>query len=138
MASHLKRWWLILAGIAIFFWSSTEDNHVIVVSLLALNFVMALLLHKNTAERWQVSYKAMLWGALAGIATNLLTVGLMFFKTAWHSHIAPDFPVGMMLAMLLRLPWWALAGALVGVAFFALHQAMPAQSQSKSGNSGRA
>jgi hypothetical protein len=66
---------------------------------------------------WTWAFACVAGGALVGAWSLLCVVGLMFFKTAWHSHLVPDYPLPMMAAMLARLPVWAVVGALVGAGF---------------------
>jgi len=114
---------MIAVGVAVFFWLSVEDNSTLPVAVLgtALAVVLALL---RALSAWggrsiRVGDGLLLlalFGALVGAAAALTVTGLMFFKTAWHSHIFPDYPLAMMAAMLTRTPVWALAGALIGAA----------------------
>jgi hypothetical protein len=98
-------------------WFGLEDAHSAPVALLAT--ALALLLLANFYESYpQNWHKASLWiftGALAGALSALNSTLLMFFKTAWHAHPFPDYPLPMLIAMLERAPVWAIAGALIGL-----------------------
>lgn len=125
------RWLAIGYAIMLFLWMSTEDNAPLTVSVLGLVGTLLIAAGQATrsptkppAETTQASGWPLLlgawWGGLIGAGASVFTAGLMFFKTAWHSHLFPDFPIEMMLAMLLRAPVWGLAGALMGVALVLL------------------
>lgn len=111
-------------GGLILFWLTLEENSVIGVTLLALGASLLSLL-VNVVRRWgghRISAQTFvglscLAGALIGGGTSLGAALLMFFKTAWHSHVFPDYPVPLMLAMLERLPVWMIAGVLLGAAY---------------------
>jgi hypothetical protein len=57
----------------------------------------------------------LLLGAADGLGTSVATAVLMFFKNARHAHVFPDYPAGMIIAVLERAPLWAAAGALAGL-----------------------
>ncbi len=112
---------LIGGGVLAFLWLGFEDHGMLSVTLLGtLLAVLSVLLavrtygpHTPLVPRvWLVGF--VLVGALMGGGAVLLTVGLMFFKTAWHSHAFPDYPVSLMLVMLARLPLWMIGGACIG------------------------
>lgn len=110
------RWLSIGVGVAAFSWMSVEDTSTLPVAtlgvLIALCGVSLWLLNQPD---WQPSALVLcLTGGLIGALGALVTVVLMFLKTAWHSHITPDYPPLMMLAMLERAPVWALAGLCLG------------------------
>lgn len=110
-------------GLAAFLWLSPEDNQVWPVVLLgtALGVIGTALAVANrfggrVIPAWGIIPALALLGAVTGAASTLAAVMLMFLKTALHSHSYPDYPPGLMLAMLERLPAWALAGLLAGIA----------------------
>jgi hypothetical protein len=88
MRPALLRWLLIACGITVFLWLGNEDT-----------------------ATWPVAALG-----LAGVCGALASVLLMFLKTAWHSHIFPDYPLPMMAAMAARAPAWAAAGAALALA----------------------
>lgn len=123
MSASRLRWLIIITGAACFLWLSTEDTHTLPVAVLgsALAFCLVMLwLHRqqafDTLSGVQTLAVGTLAGGLVGVGAATVTTLLMFLKTAWHSHLFPDFPTLMMLAMLERAPLWGLAGALQGLA----------------------
>lgn len=112
---------LLGAGILAFLWLGFEDNNTLSAAGLGLLISVLSLLtairtygpHTPLPPRlWQTA--SVLVGALMGGSAVIVTVGLMFFKTAWHSHAFPDYPVPLMIAMLARLPLWMIGGACIG------------------------
>jgi hypothetical protein len=120
------RWLSIFVGVGIFLWLSVEDTHTLPVALLgsaaALCSVLLWVASQGGLRALGPSpaLALILMGGLIGALGVLTTTVLMFAKTAWHSHITPDYPPLMMLAMLERAPAWALAGMCVGAAAAAL------------------
>lgn len=112
------RWLSIGVGVATFAWLSVEDTSTLPVAALGLLMALCGMLLWLTAQPdWQPSTLTLsLTGGLIGALGVFTTTVLMFVKTAWHSHIAPDYPSLMMLAMLERAPAWAVAGLCVGLA----------------------
>lgn len=97
-------------------WLGLEDTSSLPVSLLGISGALLTILRPSFAL---LIHKPWVWpvlGATGGALATVLTTVLMFFKNAWHAHPFPDYPTGMLLAMLERLPWWALAGGLLGLA----------------------
>ncbi|MGB1285190.1 MAG: hypothetical protein ACPG7F_01555 [Aggregatilineales bacterium] len=112
----------ITYGLMLLVWLSTEDNSTLTVALLgtglAILSVLLWLLQHYGGQVFSgriLTVGAIFIGAITGAGAVLATVLLMFLKTAWHSHIFPDYPAQMMLDMLTRLPVWALAGGLLGL-----------------------
>jgi hypothetical protein len=124
---YRARFFLLGYGLVIFIWMSLEDNGTLTVSLLGVGLATALILYQ-TLERIGGKALAMRFyfplliglGALIGAASSLTTILLMFFKTAWHGHGFPDYPLELMRDMLFRLPAWALAGSLLSFALILL------------------
>lgn len=56
-----------------------------------------------------------LLGALCGLATAAIAALLMLLKNGLHAHLFPDFPFGVIIAVLRLSPVWALAGGLAGL-----------------------
>lgn len=117
-----RRWPLILYGLAVFFWLGPEDNHIWPVVLLgttgALLAVYSWTAHRlqgQTVRDRQVVLLLAAMGSASGLGASVVTALLMLFKNARHAHIFPDYPAGMMGAILERAPLWALAGGLVGL-----------------------
>lgn len=121
---YRARFALMAYGLLIFFWMSLEDNGTLTVSLLGAGLATALILYQILArfggKDLETRFFFPICGALIGAASSITTVLLMFFKTAWHGHEYPDYPIELMRDMLFRLPAWALAGGLfgLGIVFF--------------------
>lgn len=118
----LLRWNAILCAIAIFVWSTPEEDRVIWSSLLGIWLALTLLLGVvvrraggRVLRGWRAPLMLALFGAAVGAAGNICAVLLMLFKDARHAHIFPDYPPALLGAMLSLLPVWALAGALFGL-----------------------
>jgi hypothetical protein len=121
-AGPKSRWLIIFCGLAIFFWSATEDTSVSRVSILGAAtssltvslWTMKKLGGKFVAMRYLPAITAVM-GILIGVGASLFTAGLMMFKNVRHSHIYLDFPAGLMGAILERAPVWMMAGGLLGM-----------------------
>jgi multisubunit Na+/H+ antiporter MnhE subunit len=119
---YRARFLLLGYGLVIFIWMSLEDNGTFTVSLLGAGLATSLILYqaleriggKELSMRFFIPLLVGL-GALIGAASSLATILLMFFKTAWHGHGFPDYPLELMRDMLFRLPAWAIAGGLLGI-----------------------
>lgn len=116
-ARHL----LVIGGIAVLLWSGMEDNDARLVTMLGALFSAPIFLmlansryYPARLQSLSLAKRAALFGALIGMLASLATPMLMLFKNLRHAHIFPDYPAGMMLATLERLPAWALAGGLAG------------------------
>lgn len=119
-ARHL----LVISGIAALLWSGMEDNDARLVTLLgallAAGACMTLVNSRCFPARLQslsAVKRAALSGALSGALASVATPLLMLFKDLRHAHVFPDYPPGMMLATLERMPVWALAVGLAGFGF---------------------
>lgn len=119
--SNRLRLALLGVGFLTFFWLGLEDNTTLFVTILGtvIGSLVVLTTLRTYAPRVPLSLRVwlpgfVLTGALMGGSAIVSTITLMFFKTAWHSHAFPDYPVPLMLDMLTRLPVWMLAGAVVG------------------------
>ena len=114
----LRRGALLLTGLAILFWSGLEDSDTSAVTLLGALSSISLtlwLLSRLAASPSMRALHIALAGALAGALAALCTATLMLFKNLRHAHIFPDYPAEMLLAVLERLPLWAIAGGLAGL-----------------------
>jgi len=110
-------------GAALLVWFGLEDQNTWTVTLLGVLLAGLLtagwMLRQYHAVFGQRKYRILamiLSGGIIGAGSSLATVFLMFFKNAWHAHIFPDYPTGLMIATLERLPVWSVAGALLGLA----------------------
>lgn len=119
------RWSRLLAlgfGAALLAWLSVEDLVTWPAALFGLG-LSSLIVILSTLDkirgRWlarrYVPVLGLLLGAAVGAGTGVTAAGLMFFKNAMHAHVFPDYPAGLILAMLGRAPLWAAAGALAGL-----------------------
>ena len=117
------RWLVICWAIITFFWLSREDSDVVGVVLLGLWGAMLFCgswitrnLGNKRLSRSSFVFMCLLGGGVIGIATSLITAGLMFFKNVRHAHVFPDYPFELIGAILARTPIWGVAGALFGLA----------------------
>lgn len=113
---------LLAYGIVILLWLSLEDNQIWPVTILgtgtAFLGMLSFLSRRYGAHQFEGRSLLMLGvvaGGITGASAVASVAALMFFKSAWHSHIYPDFPPQLILDMLSRLPAWGLAGALLGL-----------------------
>ncbi len=117
------RLWLILLGIALFFWLGKEDNDVVVVTALGLilagTTVWWLIFLRRRLDIRATGKLSVHLGILAGICsgafTSFFAALLMLLKDLRHGHIFPDYPPELIIATLERLPPWSLAGGLIGL-----------------------
>lgn len=116
------RWAAILTGLSVFLWLGPEDNHVWSAALMGALVSFVVLAHwvmgrfgGQTLQPRQIILWAGVFGSLAGLGASVLTALLMVLKDVRHAHIFPDYPPGLLLAMLSRAPFWALAGGLIGL-----------------------
>lgn len=114
---------LLASGGLTLLWLSVEDNSVLPVTVLGTWLAGLLLVIWTGRQYGAQDLPLRLWlpgagllGVIGGAAATLMIVALMFFKTAWHSHLFPDYPSQMMLDMLAGLPLRALAGGCIGLA----------------------
>jgi hypothetical protein len=114
------RLWAIAYGALLFFWMSSEQNTLWVVS--AFGAGLAVLGLAGLAMRYGAGQVfrnrlglGLVFGAGSGFCAVWVTLGLMIFKNAWHSHALPDFPAPVVLGLADRLWAWTLAGALWGL-----------------------
>lgn len=117
-ADQLRRGALLLTGLAILFWSGLEDSDTSAVTLLGALSSISLtlwLLSRLAARPALKPLPVALAGALLGALAALCTAALMLFKNLRHAHIFPDYPAEMLLAVLERLPVWAIASGLAGL-----------------------
>lgn len=115
------RWNAIICALAIFVWSTPEEDRPVFAALLGLWLSLTVLagwaVGKYTGAEvrgWRALAALGAFGAGTGAGANLAAVLLMVFKDVRHAHPYPDFPPEILAAMLQRLPAWTLAGALFG------------------------
>jgi|SRR5690606_21009622 len=116
------RFLLIGYGLILLVWLSVEDNSAVSVAVLGTGTAIiytSVWIANRFGEKelplkiWSIGL--VLAGTVMGALSALSTATLMFFKSSWHGHIFPDYPLQMIADMLLRTPIWALSGALLGV-----------------------
>jgi hypothetical protein len=121
----------LLYGIILFLWMRLEDFQTLPVvvfgTALAALILMGWMLGKLGGKT--ISMRALLLGAILcggvfGLSAAIAAAALMFFKTAVHAHVFPDYPPAQILAMLTLAPAWALAGALGGLGTALLYHAL--------------
>ena len=113
---------MVVAGVAVLLWSGLEDNDAITVTTLGVlmatslsTMLMTSRLAGATLRKIGVIERSVIAGLLTGALSSLTTPLLMLFKDVRHAHVFPDYPPQMMLAMLDRLPYWTIAGGLIGI-----------------------
>jgi len=120
--SRQMRWLIIGYGILVFLWLGPEDNHVWPVVFISMG-AAALILTQWLLRRFggqdisetYILPMGMTIGGIIGLATAVITALLMLFKNARHAHVFPDFPPGLMGAVLERAPVWTIAGSIFGL-----------------------
>lgn len=118
--NYLNRLLIIVAGITLLIWSGLEDNQVggvVVLGWILAVFVIVLFIQSRFGGK-SISTTVLLrisplLGATIGASASLITVMLMIFKDIRHGHVFPDYPPQLMLAILERLPIWAISGGLI-------------------------
>lgn len=132
------RWLVIATGLAVFLWLGPEDNTVWPAALLGAWVALVALAWWGMgrfggaviAPRYLPAAGA-LFGAVAGLSASAATVLLMLLKDVRHAHPLPDYPPGLLAAMIERAPAWALAGLLAGLGaaltWLALRGAVPGE-----------
>ncbi len=109
---------LIFAGVGILLWSGLEDRDAAGATAFGVLSSVALtmgFLWSRLAGRANNILLAAFAGLMAGALSSVATAALMLFKDLRHAHPFPDFPPEMILGVLERLPYWAVAGALAGI-----------------------
>ncbi|MBX3062793.1 MAG: hypothetical protein KF726_07450 [Anaerolineae bacterium] len=117
----------IIYGVITFFWLSPDEAGWLVIPLgiggaVLVTLHLAKYVRKIALASW---LQWTLFGAISGALATVVTAALMFFKTALHNHIYPDYPLIVILGMLARAPAWALAGALIGLALALVLPTLP-------------
>lgn len=109
------RWIALIYGAGLLVWLSTEDDRVLPVVLIGLGGAL-LTAYFALAGRAISLLGAALLGAGVGAGTGVAAALLMLLKIGMHAHPFPDYPPGLILDLLRRVPTWALAGALTTTA----------------------
>lgn len=119
--NYKNRLLIIALGIVILVWSGLEDNQVF--GVVALGWIIAIVSVTNVivSRYGGQSYSSSivkkfspLVGASIGASASVITALLMILKTIRHSHVFPDYPPQMILAILERLPIWTLSAGFIG------------------------
>jgi hypothetical protein len=112
----------LVFGIALFLWTRIEDNSVLPVVLFGVGLSALVtnlwLLDKFGGKAIALKYAvpgAVVIGTVIGLGAAVAAALLMFFKTALHAHVFPDYPPAQIIAMLERAPAWSAAGGLIGL-----------------------
>lgn len=118
----LLRWNAVSCAVLIFLWSGPEDTRIGsavalgVWAALSIGAYWAARLSRSAVYGWKAAALWVAFGAAVGAGAALCTVLVMLFKDVRHAHPFPDFPPGLLAAMIARAPAWAAAGALFGAA----------------------
>jgi hypothetical protein len=120
-------------GVIVFLWLTPDETGWLVIPL-GVSGMIILTLH--AAARWNHQLASLpqrlrfcLLGGVIGAGSTLATAGLMLFKNGLHNHIYPDYPLLVIVGILQRLPAWALAGTLIGLALALLFPSPSAHQQ---------
>lgn len=113
-------------GLGWFFWLGFEDSSagtvVLLAGLVCLAAGITLIARKRALDFSTVQHagalRAVLAAGLLGAAVGPVAALLMVVKTGLHGHIPPDFSLQDVLNMLQRIPVWAMAGGLLGLAWW--------------------
>lgn len=113
-------------GLSLFIWIGFEDSSTVTVLLLAslLTFAIAIsLVGRSRTLNKSISapprgLRHVLAGMLVGGAVGPSAVLLMVIKNGLHGHYPADFSAQQVLGVALRTPVWALAGGLLGLAWW--------------------
>ncbi|MDX2161189.1 MAG: hypothetical protein SF162_07690 [bacterium] len=119
---HSARWIAFAYGALVFIWLSLEDNAVFSVALIGLGGAGLVGVRGflrqfggKTLPAAAFGIGLAVTGAGIGVGGAVGAAALMLLKTGLHSHLFPDYPAGVMIAMLMRAPAWGSAGALCGI-----------------------
>ena len=112
----------IALGIIVLVWSSLEDNQVggvvllgwIVAIISVAHFMMSRFGNQTYTVKSLIKLSPLV-GASIGASASIITALLMLFKVIRHSHVFPDYPPEMILAILERLPVWSLSSGLIAL-----------------------
>ncbi len=120
--NYKNRLLIIALGIIVMIWSGLEDNQV--TGVVILGWILAIVSITNIiishyggqpySSSTAIKFSPLV-GASIGASASLITALLMIFKTIRHSHVFPDYPPPMIMAILERLPIWALSGGLIAL-----------------------
>lgn len=118
--NYINRLLIIVTGITLLIWSGLEDNQVIAVVILGwvlaifatLSFIQSRFGGQSMQSNTLLKLSPIL-GAIIGASASLITMLLMLFKDVRHGHVFPDYPPQLMIAIIERLPVWAIGGGLV-------------------------
>ena len=116
------RFLLIAYGLILLIWMSLEDSSTLSVAILgtgtSIIYSGAWIANRFGAREVslkKISIGLILWGILLGALSSLMTMTLMFFKSSWHGHAFPDYPLAMIVDMLALMPIWMLSGGLLSL-----------------------
>jgi len=124
LLTYKNRLLIITLGIIILVWSGLEDNQVWGVVLLGWILAIVSVAHFMMSRFGNRAYQATtliklspLIGGSIGASASVIIALLMLFKVIRHSHVFPDYPPEVILAILERLPVWALSSGLITLGF---------------------
>ncbi|RMG83411.1 MAG: hypothetical protein D6712_13025 [Chloroflexi bacterium] len=119
----LPRYIVIFYGIALFIWLGFESDDIYtpivfgaVMVVLIIWQIMNKLAIQTTVKPQRLFSLGAGAGAVAGASVNIFAALIMLFKDVRHGHTFPDYPLMLIVDFVARLPIWALAGGLIGLA----------------------
>jgi len=121
------RWVVIIYAIFVLVWSGREHTGVMPITLVSFGMVVLTMIvwvsnrfSGRTLSVRSGAIASVLIGGIIGGGTSVVTASMMMFVNFRHAHLNPDFPPELVGAILQRLPIWALAGGLMGLALVLL------------------
>ena len=118
----IPRVWAAVVALACFAWLMSESSQIPAALLLSAVLVASLGV-RRAARRSATAPAGMrrvgvaaLAGCILGALVPLLATAMMLVKVALHSHGQPDFSPEDLLAVLGRVPVWAIGAGLLGAA----------------------
>jgi hypothetical protein len=111
-----------IVGVLWFLWIGFEDRSLMPVLILAALISLAIGFEwavRSWGRDWHLVYllSSSLKGLTIGGLAPLIAIVLVFLKTSLHQHETPDFSEQDLLLLLQRIPFWASAGFLFGLAY---------------------
>jgi hypothetical protein len=116
----------LLLGILIMVWLSIEESStlgVVILSGMACSWTAGWLLQKTSTDGNQLIFWPIIIIGGAGLLLAPLAILLMALKSGLHGHGTPDFSPGQLQAVFSRMPFYTMAGILIGTGFGLLRYA---------------
>ena len=111
-----------IVGLIWFLWIGYEDRGPTPILLLSGMIAFSIGLEIRTrwvGNKWSKTRNTFRWitlGTMSGAIVGPIAVTLALLKTSLHQHAVADFSIDDLLALAERVPIWAVAGSLFGIA----------------------